>query len=55
MNHEEATIKAFIRANRQECCLRFLSNPKRRATFTAELAHFKELNVKYADNLVKIK
>jgi hypothetical protein len=48
MNHEEATIKAFIRQNRQERCLRFLSDPKRRRKFTAELAHFRDLNVKYA-------
>jgi hypothetical protein len=48
MNHEEATIKAFIRHNRQERCLRFLSDPKRRRKFTAELAHFKELDAKYA-------
>ena len=48
MNHEEATIKAFIRQNRQERCLRFLSDPKRRRKFTAELAHFRELDAKYA-------
>jgi len=48
MNHEEATIRAFIRHNRQERCLRFLSDPKRRKRFTAELAHFRELDAKYA-------
>jgi hypothetical protein len=47
MNHEEATIKAFIRQNRQERCLRFLSDPKRRREFTAGLAHFRELDAKY--------
>jgi hypothetical protein len=48
MNHEEAAIKAFIRLNRQERCLRFVSNPNRRAKFTAEPAHFRDLDVKYS-------
>ena len=47
MNHEEAVIKAFIRSNRQERFLRFLSDPKRRGEFTSSLAHFKGLNHKY--------
>ena len=48
MNHEEAAIKAFIRPNRQERCLRFLSNPKTRRRFTSEMAHFRELDARYA-------
>jgi len=48
MNHEEATIKAFVVPNRQERYLAFLSNPKRRAKFTTELAHFKALDFTYA-------
>ena len=48
MNHEEATIKAFVVSNRQERYLAFLSNPKRRAKFTTELAHFKALDFTYA-------
>jgi hypothetical protein len=48
MNHEEATVRAFVIPNRQERYLTFLSNPKRRAKFIAELAHFKALNFTYA-------
>ncbi len=46
MNHEEAAVKAFIRPNRQERYLGFLSNPKRRNSFTSELGHFKALDPK---------
>jgi hypothetical protein len=46
MNHEEAAIRAFIRPNRQDRYLTFLSNPKRRNKFTSELAHFKALDPK---------
>jgi hypothetical protein len=46
MNHEEAAVKAFIRSNRQERYLKFLSNPKQRHRFTSELAHFKALDPK---------
>jgi hypothetical protein len=48
MNHEEQTIKAFIRQNRQERYLRFLSDPKHRAKFTSELTHFRDLDGKDA-------
>ena len=46
MNHEEAAVKAFIRSNRQERYLKFLSNPKQRHRFTSELAQFKALDPK---------
>jgi hypothetical protein len=46
MNHEEAAVKAFIRSNRQERYLKFLSNPKERHRFTSELSHFKALDPK---------
>jgi hypothetical protein len=47
MNHEEATIKAFILPVRQERYLEFLKSPKKRAKFIARLAHFKHLNPKF--------
>jgi hypothetical protein len=46
MNHEEAAVKAFVRSNRQERYLKFLSDPKQRHRFTSELAHFKALDPK---------
>jgi hypothetical protein len=51
MNHDEATVKAFVIPSRQQRYLSFLSNPKRRADFTAELAHFKALNRHYAKRI----
>jgi hypothetical protein len=41
MNHEEAAVKAFIRSNRQERYLKFLSDPKQRHRFTTsgEVGH----------------
>jgi hypothetical protein len=47
MNHEEATIKGFIIAVRQERYLEFLKTPKKRAKFIAQLAHFKHLDPKF--------
>src|ERR1700686_3131208 len=47
MNHEEATIKAFIIPVRQERYLEFLKTPKKRAKFIAQLAHFKHLDPKF--------
>jgi hypothetical protein len=44
MNHEEATVKAFIIPVRQERYLGFLKSPKNRKKFIAQLAHFKHLN-----------
>jgi hypothetical protein len=47
MNHEEATVKAFIIPVRQERYLGFLQSPKKRAKFIAQLAHFKHLNPRF--------
>jgi hypothetical protein len=47
MNHEEATIKAFIIPVRQERYLEFLKSPKKRAKFIAQLAHFKHLDPQF--------
>jgi hypothetical protein len=48
MNPEEATIRAFIQKSKQERCIQFLANPKRRHKFTSELAHFKWLDDRFA-------
>jgi hypothetical protein len=48
MNHEESIVRAFILPNRQERYLEFLTVPKRRAKFIAQLAHFKHLNPNFA-------
>jgi hypothetical protein len=47
MNHEEATVRAFIQPTKRERYLAFLSNKKGRAKFILELTHFKSLNPKY--------
>ncbi|MGA9353884.1 MAG: hypothetical protein WBV46_09360, partial [Terriglobales bacterium] len=44
MNHEDALIKAFIDPRRVERYLEIIANPKKRAKFTKELAHFKALD-----------
>jgi hypothetical protein len=51
MNDEEATIKAFVIPSRQQRYLDFLTRPKRRPSFTTELAHFKALNPDYAKSI----
>lgn len=45
---EEQTIRAFVQKAKQERCCLLLSNPKRRKEFTAELAHFKWLEERFA-------
>jgi len=47
MNHEEALIKAFIDPRKTERYLEIMANPKKRAKFTKDLAHFKALNPKF--------
>jgi hypothetical protein len=47
MNHEEATVRAFIQPTKRERYLGFLSNKKGRTKFRLELAHFKSLNPMY--------
>ena len=48
MNHEEATVRAFIQKSKQERCIQFLASPKHRRKFTSELAHFKWLDERFA-------
>jgi hypothetical protein len=48
MDHEEAGIRAFILPSKRERYLEFLTTPKRRAKFIAELAHFKHMDPKFA-------
>jgi hypothetical protein len=47
MNHEEATIKAFILPSKRERYLEFVASPKKRAKLIRELGHFKHLNPKF--------
>jgi hypothetical protein len=41
IEHEAATIKAFVVRTKQERFLSFLSDPKKREKFTRELSHFR--------------
>jgi len=47
MNHEEATVRAFILPVRQERYLEFLKTPKNRPKFISQLAHFKHLDPRF--------
>jgi hypothetical protein len=47
VNHEEALVKAFIPAHRQERFLEIIAKPKKRAKLLTELSHFKALNPKF--------
>jgi hypothetical protein len=47
VNHEEALVRAFIPAQRQERFLEIIAKPKKRANLVTELAHFKALNPKF--------
>ena len=44
MNHEEALIRAFIDPRRTERYLEIIANPKKRAKFRKDVAHFKALD-----------
>jgi hypothetical protein len=46
--HEEGIVKGFIIRERQGRYLQFLNRPKRRSSFTGELAHFKHLDPAFA-------
>src|SRR5713226_3336643 len=46
VNHEEALVKAFIPAHRQERFLEIIE-PKKRAKLLTQLSHFKALNPKF--------
>jgi hypothetical protein len=48
MNSEAAVIRAFILSSKRDRYLEFLTNPKGRAKFIAQLAHFKHLNPNFA-------
>jgi hypothetical protein len=48
MNNEEAVIRAFILPSKRDRHLEFLTSPKGRAKFIAQLGHFKHLNPKFA-------
>ena len=50
-DHEKATIKAFVVANKPERFLGFISNPKRRDKFLRELAHFRHLDPRFTKAL----
>ena len=41
VDHEEATIKAFVMQEKQKLFLSFISSPVNRRKFTAELANFR--------------
>jgi hypothetical protein len=47
IDHEEALVKAFIPAHRQERFLEIIAKPKKRAKLLTELSHFKALNPKF--------
>ena len=47
VNHEEALVKAFIPAHRQERFLEIIAKPKKRAKLLTELSHFKALNPQF--------
>ena len=46
--HEEGIVRGFIIRERQSRYLEFLKRPKRRPSFTGELAHFKHLDPAFA-------
>jgi hypothetical protein len=46
--HEQEFIRSFIQKERRERCSFLLSHPSRRRQFTAELAHFKWLDERFA-------
>ncbi|HEY4740401.1 MAG TPA: hypothetical protein VIH76_07395 [Candidatus Acidoferrales bacterium] len=48
MNHEAEMVKAFVLPIRRHRYLEFLTTPKKRAKFIAQLPHFKHLNPKFA-------
>jgi hypothetical protein len=48
VTHEEGLVRSFIQKNKQERYLSFLTSPQHRRNFTAELAHFKWLDERFA-------
>ena len=47
MNDEEALIRSFVVATKQERYIGFLANPKRRGKATAALLHFGDLDPRW--------
>src|SRR4029079_7906045 len=48
VEHEEAFIRAFVRADRRSRFLEILRSSKGRAKFRASLAHFRHLDARFA-------
>jgi hypothetical protein len=46
--HEQEFVRSFIQKERRERCSFLLSHPSRRRRFTAQLAHFKWLDERFA-------
>lgn len=47
VKHEEAFVRAFIPAQRQERFLEIIAKPKKRAKLLTELAHFRALDPRF--------
>ncbi len=47
-DHEESLIRAFVAPHRREQFLRRLANPKTRAKILDQLAHFQDLDPRFA-------
>jgi hypothetical protein len=48
VQHEEALIRSFVRPERRARLLELLQSPNRRAKLRAGLAHFQDLDIRYA-------
>jgi hypothetical protein len=51
MTHEEELVRAFIDPRRKERYLGFIASSKLRKRFLQELAHFKHLDIRYAEEV----
>jgi hypothetical protein len=51
MDHEAELIKAFFAPSKRERYLEFVSKPKTRRKFVRELAHFRDLDARYAKQI----
>jgi hypothetical protein len=47
-DHEPLIVRAFIQKSKQSRCIEMLSSQRHRRKFTAELAHFKWLDERFA-------
>ena len=48
LKHEEALIRAFVRPEKRARLIEQLGNPKGRAKLCASLAHFRDLDLRFA-------